>query len=178
MVCVPLEEYRNNRGFLHRERLEEEADFSSVGTCYVTEGEKREWTLGKYKYRLAALGEDIVDNIACDGQCVCIPRGRYSKISLIGSAEFGNSSDILRLQDQGKAAGEITIAFTDYINPPQCGESIAWQGHGVVKENGDWQEMKEVLYLYQQEYDMPAGEVSEILLPINPSIHIFAITIV
>ena len=63
MVCVPLEEYRNNRGFLHRERLEEEADFSSVGTCYVTEGEKREWTLGKYKYRLAALGEDIVDNI-------------------------------------------------------------------------------------------------------------------
>ena len=122
--------------------------------------------------------QDIVDNIACDGQCVCIPRGRYSKISLIGSAEFGNSSDILRLQDQGKAAGEITIAFTDYINPPQCGESVAWQGHGVVKENGDWQEMKEVLYLYQQEYDMPAGEVSEILLPINPSIHIFAITIV
>lgn len=117
MVCVPLEEYRNNRGFLHRERLEEEADFSSVGTCYVTEGEKREWSLGKYKYRLAALGEDIVDN-------------------------------------------------------------IAWQGHGVEKENGDWQEMKEVLYLYQQEYDMPAGEVSEILLPINPSIHIFAITIV
>lgn len=178
IVCVPLEEYRNNRGFLHRERLEEEADFSSVGTCYVTEGEKREWSLGKYKYRLAALGEDIVDNIACDGQCVCIPRGRYSKISLIGSAEFGNSSDILRLQDQGKAAGEITIAFTDYINPPQCGESVAWKGHGVVKENGDWQEMKEVLYLYQQEYDMPAGEVSEILLPINPSIHIFAITIV
>lgn len=38
---------------------------------------------------------NIVDNIACDGQCVCIPRGRYSKISLIGSAEFGNSSDIL-----------------------------------------------------------------------------------
>ena len=101
---MPLEEYRNNRGFLHRERLEEEADFSSVGTCYVTDGEKREWSLGKYKYRLAALGEDIVDN-------------------------------------------------------------IAWQGHGVVKENGDWQEMKEVLYLYQQEYDMPAGEVSEILLP-------------
>lgn len=38
--------------------------------------------------------------------------------------------------------------------------------------------LQEVLYLYQQEYDMPAGEVSEILLPINPSIHIFAITIV
>ena len=31
----------------------------------MTEGEKREWSLGKYKYRLAALGEDIVDNIAC-----------------------------------------------------------------------------------------------------------------
>lgn len=107
----------------------------------MTEGEKREWSLGKYKYRLAALGEDIVDNIACDGQCVCIPRGRYSKISLIGSAEFGNSSDILRLQDQGKAAGEITIAFTDYINPPQCGESCclagAWCSEGKWRLAGD-----------------------------------------
>ena len=68
---------------------------TEIGVEKVEKEEKREWSLEKYKYRLAALGEDIVDNIACDGQCVCIPRGRYSKISLIGSAEFGNSSDIL-----------------------------------------------------------------------------------
>ncbi|MBO5487610.1 MAG: hypothetical protein J5988_11930, partial [Eubacterium sp.] len=98
-VCVSLATHWNNRAFVREGHPEEGADFSSVGTCYVTSGEEREWTVDGMNFHLAELGKEPLDNVACDGQRIAIPRGKYQKIALIGAAEFGNSSDILQLQD-------------------------------------------------------------------------------
>ena len=181
-VVVTLKEYMNNKAFLRQSELETgemEADFSSIGHCYImddTEGFHGLCTLD-HKIMLPEAGQPGNDNIACDGQRITVPEGRYSAMILIGAAEFGNSSDIIKITSIKNREYEEEFQFTDYICEPGFGESIAWKGRGIHKQQEGYEWMPEDLYLYQQRLEMPDDIVDGIILPVNPSIHIFAIVL-
>lgn len=182
-VVLALKEYMNNKAFLRQSELKKgelEADFSSVGNCYIlndTEG-FHELYSRDHKIRMPEAGQPGNDNIACSGQGIPVPEGRYSHISLIGAAEFGNSSDIMKVTSTRGRRYEVEFQFTDYICEPCFGETIAWKGRGIHKKGNGYEWMPEDLYLYQQKLEMPDDIIDEITLPVNPSIHLFAIVLI
>lgn len=182
-VVLDLKEYMNNKAFLRQSALEKgerEADFSSIGHCYVlddTEGFHVLHTRER-KIPLPEAGQPGNDNIACNGQVIALPQGRYSQVILIGSAEFGNSSDIMKIVSAAGREYEVEFCFTDYICEPFFGESIAWKGRGIYKKDHGYEWMPEDLYLYEQRLTMPEDTICEMILPINPSVHLFAIVLI
>lgn len=177
--AADLGRFMNNKAFLRRSGLQEgklDADFSSIGNCYVlndTEGTEPVRIPGT-DVTLSSIGGTGNDNIACDGQEIPVPENRYSQLCLIGAAEFGNSTDVLRIVSGSGKEYEVEFQFTDYIYEPCFGESVVWKGCGIHKLEGGYEWMEEDLYLYGQMLEMPDDVTGKIILPVNPSIHVFA----
>lgn len=154
------------------------ADFTTVGHIYICEKDmmfrcSQEYV--SYEFQNIFLNEP--DNICCEGQKIEIPRDIYSMIYIVGAAEFGGSTDILVVRDYNYSKN-IKITLTDYIYEPQYGENVVWKGRGLYMDGEQCIEMSEHLYLYEKGYELETIPINEIVLPINPSIHIFAITLV
>lgn len=173
---INISKFFNNKAFLKKkdEILKENiADFASVGTFYV-------WGDGvEYNNYLEGVKERIFankyDNISCEGQIIHINPSFFCQISLIGASEFGDSTDIIKLIHDNNTYSEIEFQFTDYICTPKYGEEIVWKGKGAYREDGLCKWMEDSVYLFKKSYEIPEKRVKEIILPINPSVHIFAI---
>lgn len=179
---IDLEKYKNNKAFLNMLDLKKDhfnADFSSVGNCFIWD-EKNDYILDDRKFASIkkAISKGQNDNIACNGQRIVIQKNIYSEIVIIGAAEFGNSSDILKLIYKNQREYELEFRFTDYIYEPQFNETVVWRGKGICTKDSRFEWMHESLYLYEQRYIIPNKELIGITLPINPSIHIFGITLI
>ncbi len=176
---VDLDRFKNNKAFLRKSGLQEgklDADFSSIGNCYVlddTEGVEPIRISGTAS-ALTGIGGSGNDNIACDGQEISVPEDRYSHLCLVGAAEFGNSTDVLKIVSESARVYEVEFQLTDYIYEPCFGESVVWKGSGIHKQEKGYEWMEEDLYLYGQMLEMPDVTADRIILPVNPSIHIFA----
>lgn len=78
---LELKEYMNNKVFLTRRQLEEgkwDADFSSIGHCYIMENVETLEVFCDPGYKIALLeaGKEGYDNIACTGQEIKIQKGQ------------------------------------------------------------------------------------------------------
>lgn len=179
---LDLTGWMNNKAFLYEKDLEKEiweADFSSIGHCYlVGEVDKRKhWKVGNTEFAMAAIYGDGMDNVVCDGQRIPMSLSGCQSLALIGSAEFGCSTEIMKIIDQNGQEYEMEFHATDYIYEPYYGETIAWTGKGAYKKEAGYEIMPETVYLYTKTYPLPTEDISYIELPINPSIHIFGITV-
>lgn len=176
---VDLDRFMNNKAFLRKSGLQEgklDADFSSIGNCYVLDDTKEVEPIrisGTAAAMTSICGSGN-DNIACDGQLISIPEDRYSYLCLIGAAEFGNSTDVLTILTESGRVYEVEFQLTDYVYEPCFGESVVWKGSGIHKLERGYEWMEEDLYLYGQMLEMPDDTAARIILPVNPSIHIFA----
>lgn len=183
-VKLNIRKYFNNCAFTTYENGQlgnQAADFSSIGNCYLVD--KNGFIIeDKFQnmYDFEYLYKNEVDNISCNGQCINVEPRRYSKISIVGVAEFGNSVEIIDLIGKRKKLS-LEVGFTDYIFLPQNGESVIWKGKGISRKDDnklDIEFMDEELYLMEKTYDIEFNEcINRIILPINPSIHIFAMTL-
>lgn len=181
---LDLQEYVNNKAFITPDEIQEgimDADFSSVGTCYLWDARISDLETQDRILFHTCIGLRQKDNVACDGQEIRLTGVRqtgngYCGIAIMGAAEFGDSTDILEIQYQDRKTYELEFQFTDYVCSPKYGETVVWQGHGMYKEADTLRKMDEDLYLFRQEYRIPAVNVNSVVLPLNPSIHIFAIT--
>lgn len=176
---VDLDRFMNNKAFLRKSGLREgklDADFSSIGNCYVLDDTEGNETVRvpRTAVTLTNIGGMGNDNVACDGQEISVPEDRYSRLCLIGAAEFGNSTDVLKIVSGSGREYEKEFQFTDYIYEPCFGESVVWKGSGIHKLEDGYEWMKEDLYLYGQMMEMPDDVAVKIILPVNPSIHVFA----
>ena len=176
---VDLDRFMNNKAFLRKSGLQEgklDADFSSIGNCYVLDDTEESEPIRipgttVTMTGICGLGND---NIACDGQEISVPEDRYTRLCLVGAAEFGNSTDVLKIVSGCGREYEVEFQFTDYIYEPCFGESVVWKGSGIHKMEKGYEWMEEDLYLYGQMLEMPDDVAGKIMLPANPSIHVFA----
>lgn len=183
-VKLNLKDYFNNCAFTTWENGKlgnQFADFSLIGNCYIADQNGFVISEEYQKiYNFKSLYENTFDNISCNGQCINVETRKYSKISIVGVAEFGNSIEIIDLVGERDIL-QLEVGFTDYIFWPQNGERVIWKGKGVCKKadnKSDMELMKEELYLMEKTYEIGFDEcINKIILPINPSIHIFAITL-
>jgi hypothetical protein len=176
---IPIDKYCNNKAVLSLEDVNNGnlyADFTSAGHCYVSERENKPYiSFNNDTFDINNFINKKKDNIACNGQIIDGINGKYKKIVIIGSAEFGNSSDILKIYSADNNEYELEIQFTDYVFEPQFNEEVVWKGRGIHKIEAGYEWMAEKLYLYRQEYELPQERITKIKLPINISLHIFTI---
>ena len=173
--------WMNNRAFIYEKDLENEdwyADFSSIGHCYIVDEDNSRdiWQVGNFTFDMHAIYEENMDNITCCGQKIPVCVDGCRTMALIGSAEFGCSTEIVKIIGNDGKEYEMEFQMTDYIYEPYYGETIAWQGKGVYKKEEGYERMLETVYLFAKAYSLPTENIFAIKLPINPSIHIFGIT--
>ena len=68
-------------------------------------------------------GDD--NNVACNGQRIVVPAGRYRALHLIGAAENGSFKDVLKLAYR-EGPAEAELALTDWCQPPKFHERVAF----------------------------------------------------
>lgn len=180
---LDLNRWMNNKAFLYEKDLEKEnweADFSSIGHCYLVDEEHQQdiWKIGNTEFSMEAIYGKGKDNVVCDGQRIPVSLSGCRSIALIGSAEFGCSTEVMKIIGEEEQEYEMEFHLTDYIYEPYYGETVAWTGKGAFKKKDGYEKMSETLYLYTQTYPVPTERISFIELPINPSIHIFGITFI
>lgn len=178
-LVLSLDEYFNNKGFDYLDNIYR-ADFTLAGHFYLINNyndKKNIWCIDNILYNMNRIYSEKYDNISCEGQSLIVNKADYSYVHILGAAEFGGSTDIMKFEYED-VNEEIIFEFTDYIFEPQYGEKIAWKGQGVYcNENGECEIMQQTLYLYTKSYKIRKSVLKHIVLPINPSMHIFAITL-
>ena len=119
--------------------------------------------------------EGAKNNIACDGQRIGVPAGRYAALYVMGSATFGEQKGDVELEcEKGKTTA--TLKLSDWCAAGKFGEAQAY----LMTQRHNWEgkEEKAVCSIWVQAVDLPADKVLKaIVLPKNPKMHIFAMTL-
>ncbi len=161
---LPIERFANNKAFVRRNELEKgriDADFTSTGICLVVDG-----------------GEKTgFDNMACSGQKLEVYPWRYHDIVFFGAAEFGDSFDIVRMVAENGREFEMELRLTDFECEPSFNERVVWEGCGIQKLSDGYKWLPGNLHIFEQRMQMPGEKITEIIFPVNPCIHLFAVVL-
>ncbi len=122
--------------------------------------------------------DDKYDNIACEDQTLIIEPQKYSRIHFLGFCEFGNFTETAILRFIGQHSMEAVISLND------------WWFHGkfmwdfdiinnceVALEARDNTSAIRYIHFCSISINKTSQPLVEIVLPYNPNMHIFAITL-
>lgn len=166
--------------FSHRS-FEREADFSD-GYSYAAELIPDTLISGSVPFMLQPKA--MLNGKVCRGDTIALPKGKYNKVHLLAATarEEGRAAGTFRI---GKSERKLVIpSYTGFIG--QWGhtghtkgylypDKVAYVGTHRHGSSGDCP--YEFTYMFEYELDVPAG-ASEIVLPDNPEIVVFAATAV
>ena len=176
---IDLSEYFNNIGFGVTDRkLINKADFTGTGQFFIPE--KFPWHkiyhVGNMSFKLAHIGENNADNISCMGQNILISNGLFSKLFILGCCEYGFFEGTFKIIYSNGDTVDLYVYFSDWTFAPSNGEYIAWEGFKSENQNFDYSGKVKI---FAREYDILQNqqEISSIVLPDCPNMHIFAITL-
>ena len=119
--------------------------------------------------------EGAKNNVACAGQRIAVPQGRYAALYVMGSATFGEQKGEAKLECE-KGEMTATLKLSDWCSASKFGEAQAYLM--TSRHNWEGKEEKAVCSIWVQAIELPADRTLEaIVLPENPKIHIFAMTL-
>ena len=173
-----LSNYLNNRGTTS---YDERAcgGFNIWGNSFLSDdlpsfGEEIEFET--IPYILQRIGKDKNDNVVCVGQKLTFPKTHLSGINLIAASERCNVGRFLLVCD-GSTDGEISIGVSDFWPeaPANFGNRLFVRGNCLHYPKHRQVNMYPSLWT-------ASGSANNILtdtliLPDNPAIHVFAITL-
>jgi pimeloyl-ACP methyl ester carboxylesterase len=123
-------------------------------------------------------GDD--NNVACNGQRIAVPPGRYRALHVLGASENGNNRGPLGLTYR-EGPAEAELALTDWCQPPRFGERVAFEAACRYTYSSDLrrvvrEEVRPRLFL--QTIPLDAAKTLETLaLPYCRRMHLFAATL-
>jgi len=120
------------------------------------------------------------NNLACSGQRIAVPAGRYKALHLVGASENGNQQATLKLSYK-EGLAEAAISLTDWCQKPRFGERVAFEADFRYTYAGGRRRMKREavrprLFLLKIALD-PKKTLEAIILPYCRRMHIFAATV-
>ena len=121
-----------------------------------------------------------LNNLACAGQRLQVPPGRYKALHVVGTSENGSFKGAVQLAYK-EGPAEAELALTDWCQAAQFGERAAFQApcrytyssnvRRVVRE-----EVGTHLWLQRLALD-PSRTLEAVILPYNRRMHLFAATL-
>ena len=120
------------------------------------------------------------NNLACAGQRVELPPGRYTALHVVGASENGSFRDTLELAYK-EGPAEAELALTDWCQKPGFGERTAFEAECRYTYSSDRgrvvrEDTRPRLWLQTIRLD-PAKTLEALSLPYNRRMHIFAATL-
>jgi hypothetical protein len=179
VVFLNLTRYFNNIGF-GSQASDCQADLSDTGYYFLKDDlpEKNIWKIADMKFIFPYIGEGVCDNISCSKQIIDVPPGYYSKIFILGVAEWGGYYEKMSIKYRDGEEESIPIAFTEWNYLPCYGEVIAWEGRGILREADIIKDFKQKVRLFARKSCLlHHGIIEKISLPDCPNMHIFAISL-
>ena len=120
------------------------------------------------------------NNVACAGQRIELPQGRYKALHVVGASENGSFRDTLELAYK-EGPGEAELALTDWCQAAGFGERTAFEADArytyssernrVVREA-----VKPRIWLQRIPLD-PRKTLDAVVLPYSRRMHVFAATL-
>lgn len=115
------------------------------------------------------------DNIICNGQEIAIHNNGYSRMVFLGFNEFGNYEDVFRLIDISKNIIERKVFFNGFTQvieglyecelDSRCTVADTLLANGYISVN-----------IYISEIEI-SRDIIKLILPVNPELHILAISL-
>lgn len=176
---IDLRKYYNNTAFHSTCSKECSADFTGTGHYFLSQNAPGEQiiTSEKMSFKFPRIQDDNYDNISCNSQIVAIPSGVYKGIMLLGSCEWGNFIDYMKLDFINSETKSIQINFSDWQEQqPRYDEKIIWSGQIYDKQYSMTYNNKHNIYgLFRPIQNTQA--IENLILPACSNMHIFAVTL-
>ena len=144
---------------------------------YVNDACKNQiWEAEMMKFFVPQITGKGRDSVACMGQDIKVPKGKYGVLMLLGCGDLGSFSEEMALEFTDGSIQSITVQFSEHNSSRKIfDETVMWMGEwGFVHENGNPPET----HLYAQSYLIEQDkELKSLHLPICPNILLFAISL-
>ena len=178
---LDLGKYFNNNGCGGDYFEASKADFNGFGQFFLMDGMPKEGVLkaGEMEFYFLKLGDGLNDNIACSGELIEVPEGRYSSIMFLGCGDEGNFAGPVVIQYRDGVTEKIYLEFSCWYFQPMNEETVAWTGARIAERlSGRIHVQPRHTNIFGQRYKLKhVGEVISIRLPDCINLHVFAITL-
>lgn len=166
VIDVDLRDVYNNKAF--KDNGELSPNFTEQGEYFLYENiiDNRDIPFGKVDFHI----NEEMDNFICASQKVKIPKDAYQKIYIMGCAEWGSGSGLIKVCDTEKKDEMLLLEFQDWFFC-KMKNSSTWRGKANDCEN---QTVDRGLFCLDFEIDS-TNEISELVFPEIPNVHIFGI---
>lgn len=114
------------------------------------------------------------NNISCTGQEVTLPKGDLSKIHVLATAVNGSFIEEMQVKCTDRTSYNVDFAISDWCIASQYNEQI---GISFSRRNGPSASRIKCTIWQQTIYLKKNNKAASIMLPDNPDIHIFAMTV-
>ncbi|WP_308189679.1 PKD domain-containing protein [Nocardioides sp. cx-169] len=124
-------------------------------------------------YEFPSPADGKLNNVEADGQVIALPGGRFTGLSVLGAAHNGDVQQAATLTYADGTTSTVQLRFTDWAQSPKFGETVAVDmphRHDAGGNTGPR------VFLWAQSVPLQDKEVASITLPVDPKLHIFAIS--
>ena len=127
------------------------------------------------RFRFPDHADGKPNNVACDGQRLDVPKGVYRRLWLLAAADTHDQEGTGSLAYEG-GDEPFALRVTDWCGEPAFGEIEAVRC--ANRHTWDGQREAKVCRIWAIAVDLRDQPLQAIVLPRNPSIHVFAATLV
>ncbi|MBO6165305.1 MAG: hypothetical protein J6O17_02910 [Eubacterium sp.] len=169
VIDVDLRDVYNNKAF--KDNSDISPNFTEQGEYFLYENivDNRNIPFGNIDFHI----NEKMDNFICANQKVKIPKDSYQKIYIMGCAEWGSGSGLIKVCDSEKKDEMLLLEFQDWFFC-KMKNSSTWRGKANDCEN---QTVDRGLFCLDFEVDS-SKEISELIFPDIPNVHIFGIKLI
>ncbi|WP_211349328.1 PKD domain-containing protein [Nocardioides litoris] len=113
------------------------------------------------------------NNVEANGQTIPLPTGRYTGLSILGSAHNGDVDQPVTITYADGSTSTAQLRFTDWAVSPKFGETTAVDMPHRHNSGGDTSPR---VYLWAQSLPVQDKDLASITLPVDAKLHVFAIS--
>lgn len=127
-------------------------------------------------FRFPDKREGEKNGVACQGQRIAVPTAPRRAVHLLATATAGGTSGTVTFLYADGSRTEAVVSMSSWTEGPRHGEPIAFTCRHRHRPDGDEPGVRVHLYQYTLAPD-PKKPLAAILLPQNPAMKVFAITL-
>ena len=175
---VPLSHNYNNNGFSYA--LEQRiGNFTTFGSSYPGDEipDQTDIRIEDIPFLFPDTGSTF-NNIELENQQLSIPENHYTAMSILGAADNGSYEEEVQYYLNNTLVHQMPLALTNWTDHiPKYNEKVVYRCSGIYTQKGALLTTKQTtIWLQTLLFEHPI-HINTIVLPDNPCMHIFAITL-
>lgn len=175
---LPLTHYYNNNGFSYdiEQRI---GNFTTFGSSYPGDEipDQSDLMIEDIPF-IFPDAQATFNNIELENQRLSVPEHHYTAMSILGAADNGSYDEEIQYHLNDRLVYQMPLALTNWTDHmPKYNEKVVYRCSGIYTQKGALLTSKQTtIWLQTLLFDRPI-HINTIVLPDNPCMHLFAITL-